>query len=86
MKDKVDIHVVEYSVLVTATVLMLLLFYYFRYDHIVLIFLSGVASLAYMLWGVIHHALEGRLTKFVAVEYITFGLLVFLLFFTVLNL
>jgi len=85
MKEKTDTHLLEYSVLLIFMVLLVLLFYYFRYDHVVLIFLSGIASISYILWGIIHHALEGRLTKFVAMEYIAFGLLVFLLFFTVLN-
>lgn len=85
MKDKSDTHLVEYAVLGTLAVIISLLFYYFRYNHGVLIFLSGVASFAYILWGVIHHALEGRLTKFIAAEYIVFGVLVFLLMYTVLN-
>lgn len=84
MKEKTDTHLVEYSVLLVLMVLLVLLFYYFRYDHTVLIFLSAVASLSYMLWGIIHHALEGRLTKLVAFEYVAFGTLVFLLLFTVL--
>lgn len=85
MKEKTDIHLVEYAVLATLAVIISLLFYYFRYNHGVLIFLSGVSSFAYILWGVIHHALEGRLTKFIATEYIVFGTLVFFLLYTVLS-
>ncbi|KKS31937.1 hypothetical protein A2380_01220 [candidate division WWE3 bacterium RIFOXYB1_FULL_43_24] len=85
MKDKSDTHLVEYAVLATLAVIISLLFYYFRYNHGVLIFLSGVSSLAYIIWGVLHHALEGRLTKFIAAEYIVFGTLVFFLMYTVLN-
>ena len=85
MKEKSDLHIVEYSVLLTLAFIISLLFYYFRYNHGVLIFLSGISSFAYILWGVLHHALEGRLTRFIAAEYVVFGVLIFLLLYTVLN-
>ena len=85
MKDKSDTHIVEYSVLLIVALIICLLFYYFRFNHGVLIFLSGVLSFAYILWGLVHHSIEGRLTRFIAAEYIVFGVLIFLLLYTVLN-
>jgi len=85
MKEKTDTHLVEYAVLLSLAAIISLLFYYFRYDHRVLIFLSGVASFGYVLWGIIHHAVEGRLTKFIAAEYAVFGVLIFFLLYTVLS-
>jgi Flp pilus assembly pilin Flp len=84
MKNE-NAHMVEYGVLLTVTLLMSLLFYYFRYDRGILIFLAGVASFSYALWGIVHHALEDRLTKLIALEYTLFAALVFLLLFTVLT-
>lgn len=85
MKDAGS-HLVEYIVLFLISGVIGVLFFYYRYDRSVLLFLSGLFSFAYIAWGLIHHALEDRLTKFVAGEYIMFGVLIFFLLFTVLSL
>jgi hypothetical protein len=78
-------HIVEYSVLILVSVLVLFLFYFIRYENTFLIILSGFASAFYVIWGIVHHALESRLTKSIAFEYSLFGVLVFLLLFSALS-
>lgn len=85
MKEDFDKHITEYAVLLMFALVMGTMFYYFRYNHQVLVFLTVVCSFAYSLWGIIHHKLEGRLTKLIAAEYILFGFLVFFLLYIVLN-
>jgi len=41
-----------------------------------------VFSLFYPLWGIVHHALEGRLKRTVILEYVLISLFVFLLLLT----
>lgn len=78
-------HIMEYVVFLGALGLLLFLFFYFRYNPPVMIILALLGSCLYSLWGIIHHAIEGRLTKFIALEYILFGGLIFVLLFTVLS-
>jgi hypothetical protein len=78
-------NLVEYIILVTGLLVLLTLFVIFRYDDNILILLSGLGSIFYAGWGIIHHAVNERLTKVIAAEYLVVGLLVFLLLFTVLS-
>lgn len=48
-------------------------------------FLVGViTSIAYVLWGLLHHALEGTLHKKVVVEYLLIGAIAVVLIMTIL--
>ena len=76
-------HVLEYIILVTGLLSVLVIFYLFRYNSLVLLITSGIGSLFYVLWGIIHHAIEGRLDKLVFLEYFLIGLFVFSLLFIV---
>mgnify|MGYP007049884004 FL=1 len=76
---------VEYFILLVAIATFMVLIYKFRFNKGMLIFLSGVGSASYIVWGVIHHLIRGKLTKNIVYEYVLFGLLVFLLFFSVLS-
>lgn len=78
-------HIIEFFFFIALSVVSLALFFIFRYDKDLLKLLSGAISLAYVLWGIIHSGLEGRLTKLVALEYLLFGALAFLLLFTALS-
>ena len=80
-RDSDDKHFLEYVVLIFGLVLILALMLHFKSDKSVLYVISGSGSLFYALWGIIHHAVEGRLTKVVALEYVFFGGLMFLLLF-----
>ena len=83
--DNIKEHRVEYFILFIAILLFVSLIFMFRFDKNALINLTATGSLFYIFWGIIHHAIRGKLTRIVAYEYILFGILVFLLFFTVLS-
>lgn len=78
-------HLIEYMVLLVVFSLFAFLFSYYRFNAVVLEILAGAASIFYILWGIIHHAVEGRLTRLIALEYFLFGSLAFVLLFTVIN-
>jgi hypothetical protein len=85
MMENIKEHIIEYMVLVVALVGFICLLVLFRFNKSALLGVSGLGSVFYILWGIIHHALRGRLTRSIAYEYILFGVLVFLLLFTVLS-
>ena len=85
MMDDIKENRVEYFILFVAILVFMFLVYRFRFNKEMLILLSGVGSALYVIWGVVHHLIRGKLNKNIAYEYILFGLLVFLLFFTVLS-
>jgi hypothetical protein len=79
-------HFLHYLILAVGLSLIFLLFFLFRYDVVIRLWLVVAGSAFYTFWGIIHHALEKRLTKVIALEYILFGLFAFLLLLTALNL
>ena len=85
MMENLKEHFIEYLVLFVAAIVFVILFALLRFNKNALMVLSGFGSLFYILWGIIHHAIRGRLNRMIAYEYILFGLLIFLLLFTVLS-
>ncbi|MFC1700090.1 hypothetical protein ACFLZ4_00390 [Patescibacteria group bacterium] len=85
MIDNLKENLIEYLILFVAVAVFLVLFFLFRFDKSSLLIVSSLGSIFYVGWGIIHHMLRGRLTKIITLEYLLFGLLVFLLLFTVLN-
>ncbi|MFC1621928.1 hypothetical protein ACFL13_00885 [Patescibacteria group bacterium] len=65
---------VEYAALVISVIGFIFLFWNFRFDPPSLRVISTLGSFGYVTWGVIHHYLEKRLTRLVAMEYILIGL------------
>jgi hypothetical protein len=57
----------------------------FRYNRTAELFVGGFGALFYIAWGIIHHALEDRLSKEVVMEYVLFGTLAFLMLVFALN-
>ncbi|HLB51704.1 hypothetical protein A3F07_00730 [candidate division WWE3 bacterium RIFCSPHIGHO2_12_FULL_38_15] len=78
-------HLKHYLILVLGIVIFMLFIAYFKYYNNVQILLSAGLSAFYCLWGIIHHAVEGRLSRLIFLEYILIGFLVFLLLFTALS-
>lgn len=78
-------HLKPYLILILGILTFVFLIIYFKYYNDVQIILAGGLSAFYCLWGIIHHAVEGRLSRLVFLEYILVGLLVFLLLFTALT-
>ena len=85
MMENLKEHFIEYLVLFIAVIAFVILFAVLRFNKNALMILSGFGSLFYILWGIIHHAIRGRLNRMIAYEYILFGILIFLLLFTVLS-
>lgn len=77
-------HLAEYIILFTGFGVLSVMLYLFRYNREYLIMTAGGGSIFYSFWGLVHHAMEGRLTKSVALEYILISLLVFVLLYTAL--
>jgi hypothetical protein len=78
-------HFLEYTMVFGLSLIFMILFFFFRSDRNILRLLSGLISSSYALWGIMHSALEGRLTRLVVLEYLLFGVLVFLLLFIALS-
>ena len=78
-------HLVQYLVLLMGLGVLFFLFVVFMNNHDILKVVSGSGSIFYVLWGLSHHAAEGRLNKLIAFEYILVGSLAFLILFTALS-
>jgi multisubunit Na+/H+ antiporter MnhE subunit len=78
-------HLFEYGLFLITSILFLILFIIFSTDRNLLKLISGLISSTYVLWGIMHSALERRLTPAIVFEYVLFGILAFLLLFVVLS-
>ncbi len=85
MNDK-ERHLLHYLILVLGLILFALLLIFFKHNTLIQLLVTGLCSVFYASWGIMHHAVENRLTKAIAFEYILIGGFVFLVIFTALNL
>lgn len=81
-----DNHIKHYLLLVVGILIIAVLFVFFKYNLEVQTLLAFIGSLYYILWGIIHHIIEKRITKLIALEYVLVGVFVFVLIFTALRL
>lgn len=81
-----DNHIKHYLLLVVGILIVAVLFVFFKYNLEVQTLLAFIGSLYYILWGIIHHIIEKRITKLIALEYFFVGVFVFVLIFTALRL
>ncbi|MBI2620867.1 hypothetical protein HYW61_01415 [candidate division WWE3 bacterium] len=79
-------HSFHYLILVLGLAVAGFFFVFFKYNILGQVVVSGLGSLYYSIWGVVHHTLEGRLTRLIALEYVLIGTFVFLLLFATLRL
>ncbi len=77
--SKNSFKLIEYSILLTGVVVFAFCFWFYHSSNTARLVITGSASIFYILWGVIHHALEKRLTLEIALEYVLIGFLTFLL-------
>lgn len=75
-------HLFHYLVLIVFFVLSSVVFAFVRYNYIGRLILVISVCVFYALWGIIHHAVEGRLTKVIALEYILISVFVLILLLT----
>lgn len=85
MKD-FEKHIMEYLGLFVGELLLMLALIYFKNNHFWQILIIFMNSAFYFIWGIMHHKLEGRLTRLIFLEYFLFACFVFLLLFTAINL
>lgn len=78
-------HLIEYLIFSIFGISLLIAFIAFREDRSTLKIISGLGSLLYVLWGIIHHGREDRLSKEIVTEYLLLGSFVFLLLLTALS-
>ncbi|MFC1756092.1 hypothetical protein ACFLZK_01750 [Patescibacteria group bacterium] len=78
LKEK-DYKVIEYTILLAGVAAFGFMFWLFRYNNSARLLLTSLSVLFYVLWGVVHHFIEKRLTLEIAVEYVLIGFLTFLL-------
>lgn len=74
-----DSHIFHYITLVLGLLIFLIALIFFEYNTFHIQIVLGLASLFYFCWGIMHHAVEGRLTKHIVLEYLLFSLLVFII-------
>lgn len=86
MMNEHEKHSMHYLVLFIGLVFLGFGLLYFKHNKETELFITVSASVFYVLWGIIHHAVENRLTRFIAFEYVLFGSLIFFLLFTVISL
>ena len=77
--------IIEYTVLLIGLVVLFFLLAMFRYQNFALKLVAMSGSLFYVIWGLVHHASNARLTKAIILEYIFISSMVFLLFYMVLS-
>jgi len=85
MSDELK-HVTHYLVLFIGLLVFVFLFSVYSHNKNAKALIGFSFSVFYILWGIIHHALDGRLSKLIILEYVLVGLFVFCLFFVALGL
>jgi len=83
--ENIKKHLVHYLVLLFLLVSGGLSFFYFQRFPQAQIVSAFLTASFYVLWGVIHHYLEGDLHLRVVVEYMAVAILGFLVLFTLVN-
>lgn len=81
-----EYHFIHYLILVLILSLYVFFMFQFRHDSVMQIVTAGIGSVLYMVWGILHHYFEDRLTNLIAMEYILVSSFVFLLMLMVLYL
>jgi hypothetical protein len=81
-----DKHLIQYLLLALALIAILFPFVWLAHNFVTQTLIAGTASAVFASWGILHHINEGRVQRTVIGEYILFGIVVFFIIFTILNL
>lgn len=79
------IHVVHYFVLLVILLGGFATFYFVRPNTSLQLIVGVVTSISYVIWGIIHHALQKDLHRKIVVEYLLMGAIAIVLLSTVLG-
>lgn len=82
---KKDHHFLHYLILIAILVLAAVLFSFANPNRNYQFVIVVAASLAYIVWGIMHHALEDRADAGIILEYVLIGLVVILGFWGILS-
>lgn len=74
------LHIVHYLVLFFLLVLGFIFFLHFRYQPLKQLLVITVVDATYLVWGIVHHYLEERLSWGVVTEYLLVGTVALLAF------
>jgi len=72
-------HFIHFTVLIVGLLLTVFFFDYFSYSFVISSFVLFLGSLFYFVWGIVHHAIEDRVTAKIVLEYFSFSVFVFVL-------
>jgi hypothetical protein len=72
-------HLYHYLILVVALFISFSFFLFLKNDYVARLIVAIIFCVFYSFWGIMHHALEGRLTKVVVLEYILLSAFVLIL-------
>ena len=76
MKDKFWLQIL---ILFIGLSTAMYLFIFFKYDPLAQGLAAALGCIFYVSWGIIHHALQERITKEIIFEYVLVGIVAFLL-------
>lgn len=71
MREEIKVHFVHYLVLLIFLLLGTVAFVYFNFlrtAQMIVLLLTGVV---YVIWGIVHHSLEGELHQKIVLEYLS---------------
>ncbi len=78
-------YLIHFLVLLIILALGTLAFFYENGNHAAQLSIGIVTSIAYAVWGIVHHAIQGDLHRKLVVEYILIGAIAIVMFFIVLS-
>lgn len=82
---KKDHHFLHYLILIAFLAVATVLFSFANPNRNYQFIIVVAASLAYIVWGIMHHMLEGRADAGIILEYVLIGLVVILGFWGILS-
>lgn len=78
-------HIFHFLVLIVILTIGAWMFFQAQNDRSLQLTIGIATSVAYVLWGIIHHAIQGDLHRKVVIEYVLLGAIAVLLLMTVLG-
>lgn len=84
MKSKTK-HLIEFGFILVYVLGFILAFQNYSGEYESKLIFSVTLPLFYLLWSVMHHYFEGRLTKAIFTEYLSISLFIFIILFTATN-
>lgn len=78
-------HVIHYGILVAILGIGVAAFYAVRPNTLLQLLAAITTAVSYVLWGIVHHAIEKDLHHRIVIEYMLIGAIAIVLFVTVLG-